>query len=246
MKTNHKFTYCVVPQDVDFTQHLTITSLGNHILNTAGTAALLNNFGMNKLLEENLAWVMSRFAVEMQHYPVQYEEFSIETWVETYGQLFTTRNFRIFDKNQQPIGAACSIWAIIDLKTRRPISLDTKKEWKWFATGIEAGIKSPLRIDEVTANNKQSTCHSVVYSDIDFNHHVNSMKYVQWFADTIDLERFRNKSIARMDVNYIHEALFGEKVQILTSEEEQKTICEIKNISNNVLCKIQFLWNKCL
>jgi acyl-ACP thioesterase len=242
MKTNHKFTYCVTPQDVDFTRRITIISLGDYILNTAGAAASLNNFGMEKLQEENLAWVVSRFAVEMNCYPAQYEEFTIETWVEDYGRLFTTRNFKIFDKNQQPIGSACSIWAIIDLETRRSINLDAKIEWKRFATGINAGIERPVRIEEVTAKNEPNAYHSIVYSDIDFNQHVNSMKYVQWFADTLDLQRFKNKNIARMDVNYMHEALFGEQVQIFTREAEQKTLCEIKNSDNKALCKIQFIW----
>ncbi|MDR2684071.1 MAG: acyl-[acyl-carrier-protein] thioesterase [Prevotellaceae bacterium] len=244
MTTNHKFTFEVTPQDVDFTRRITLVSLGNYILNTAGTAASLNNFGLETLLNENLAWVVSRLAIEMKYYPVQYEQFSIETWVEDYGKLFTTRNFKVFDKKSNVIGAASSVWAVINLNTRRPYSLQNKMEWNRFATGIGAGIEKPVKIDETVPEIPATAYHTVCYSDIDFNQHTNSMKYVQWLADTFDLTIFEQKNIIRFDANYIHEARFGEKTAIFVDEKENKTLCGIKNSDNNLLCKIRLVWGE--
>jgi len=243
MKTNHKFTFEVTPQDVDFTRRITIIALGNYILNTAGNAATQNNFGWEKLMEENLAWVLSRFAIEMKSYPAQNEPFSIETWVEDYSKMFTTRNFKIFDKNDEIIGSATSIWAMIDLTTRRPFNLDNKIEWKRAATGIGSGIEKAVKVGEFVHEIPATAYHSVVYSDIDFNQHTNSMKYVQWFLDTLDLEKFKQKNIVRFDVNYMHEALFGEKVAIFTKEKEDKNFCEIINSENKPLCRIRLVWS---
>ncbi|MDR3327664.1 MAG: acyl-[acyl-carrier-protein] thioesterase [Prevotellaceae bacterium] len=243
IKKIHSVKYFVTPQDVDFTRQITSISLGNYILNTAGAAASLNNFGLEHLQEENLAWVVSRLAVEMDSYPAQYEKFTIKTWVENYGKLFTTRNFKIFDKNRSVIGRACSIWAVINLTTRKPYNLQNKLEWNRFATGIEAGIDKPIKIDEVNTDLESIATHTIAYSDIDFNQHTNSMKYLQWLADTFNLERFNLKRVARFDVNYIHEALFGDKVLIFREEQGNKTLCSIKDSENKSLCKIQLLWS---
>ncbi|MDR1543251.1 MAG: acyl-[acyl-carrier-protein] thioesterase [Prevotellaceae bacterium] len=242
MTTNHIFNFSVTPQDVDFTRRITLVALGNYILNTAGAAATLNNFGLEKLIEENLAWVVSRLAVEMQRYPAQYEEFSIETWVEDYGKLFTTRNFKILDKEGTVIGTACSIWAIIDLTTRRPYNLHNKIEWNRFATGIGAGMEKPVKVEEILIKKSATAYHTVAYSDIDFNQHTNSTKYVQWFLDTLDLAKFEQKNIARFDVNYIHEARFGDKTALFCENSDEKTLCEIRNGENKILCKIKLLW----
>ena len=244
MLTNHKFIFEVTAQDVDFTRRMTIVALGNHILNTAAAAATANGFGWKNLMEKNLAWVLSRLSIEMKSYPAQNEKFSIETWVEDYSRMFTTRNFKIFDKNDNIIGAATSIWAIIDLNTRRPYNLQNQTEWSSVATGISADIEKPLKISEVASEITATAFHTVVYSDIDLNQHTNSMKYVQWLADTFDLAKFEQKNIVRFDVNYINEALFGEKVVIFTEEKEDKTICEIKNAENKPLCRIRFVWKE--
>ena len=243
MKTNHKFTFEIMPQDTDFTRKINITALGNYILaNAARMAATQNNFGIEALMKENLTWVVTRFAIEMQYYPAHNEQINIETWVEDYGKLFTTRNFKIFDKDDNQIGAATSVWAVIDLTTRRPYNLDNKIEWHRAATGIGAGIEKPIKLDEIPPEIPATVYHSVAYSDIDINQHTNSMKYVEWFLNTLDIEKFKHKNIVRFDVNYMHEALFGEKVAIFTEEKDNKNFCEIRNLNNKSLCRIRLMW----
>ena len=79
-----KGTYRFVsePFHVDFTGHLTLGVLGNHLLNCAGFHATERGFGMARLNEENYTWVLSRLAIELDDMPRQYEDFSVQTWVE--------------------------------------------------------------------------------------------------------------------------------------------------------------------
>ena len=70
-------TYKLVaePFHVDFTGHLTLGVLGNHLLNCAGFHATERGFGMATLNEDNYTWVLSRLAIEMDNMPREYEEF---------------------------------------------------------------------------------------------------------------------------------------------------------------------------
>jgi acyl-ACP thioesterase len=242
MIVNHKFTFEVTPQDVDFTRRITAIALGNYILNTAGMVATQNNLGWKELLENNLCWVLSRFAVEVKSYPAQNEKFSIETWVEDYGKIFTVRNFKIFDKDENLVGAASSIWAIIDLHTRQSYNLQQKIEYSMPATGVDAGIERAAKVKAVSPETEPVASHYVAYSDIDFNQHANSMKYLQWLADTFDLAQFEKKTISRFDANYIQEARFGEKTAIFTENDDDKTFCEVRNAENKTICRIRLIW----
>ena len=111
MSENNKigtYKFVAEPFHVDFTGRLTMGVLGNHLLNCAGFHASDRGFGIATLNEDNYTWVLSRLAVELDEMPYQYEDFSIQTWVENVYRLFTDRNFAIIDKEGKKIGYARS------------------------------------------------------------------------------------------------------------------------------------------
>ena len=100
MNDNKIGTYKFVaePFHVDFTGKLTMGVLGNHLLNCAGFHASERGFGIAELNENHYTWVLSRLAIELEDMPRQYEDFSINTWIENVYRLFTDRNFELQDK----------------------------------------------------------------------------------------------------------------------------------------------------
>jgi medium-chain acyl-[acyl-carrier-protein] hydrolase len=126
-KRNKVGTYDFVaePFHVDFTGHLTMSVLGNHLLNCAGFHAADRGFGIASLNENHYTWVLSRLAIELEELPFQYESFSVQTWVENVYRLFTDRNFSILNKDGKTIGYARSVWAMISMETRKPADLLT-------------------------------------------------------------------------------------------------------------------------
>ena len=127
MSENNKigtYKFVAEPFHVDFTGRADNGSIGqNHLLNCAGFHASDRGFGIATLNEDNYTWVLSRLAVELDEMPYQYEDFSIQTWVENVYRLFTDRNFAIIDKEGKKIGYARSVWAMISMNTRKPADL---------------------------------------------------------------------------------------------------------------------------
>ena len=80
--------------------------------------------------------------------------------------------------------------------------------------------------------------HAVVYSDLDFNCHANSVKYIQWAVDTLPLELLQQKRFARTDINFIREARYGERLRIVAAEEA--LAFEIRNPEREAVCRIAF------
>ena len=92
------YPFVAEPFHVDFTGRLTMGVLGNHLLNCAGFHAADRGFGIAELNDNHYTWVLSRLAIELEDMPRQYEDFSIQTWVENVYRLFTDRDFAILDK----------------------------------------------------------------------------------------------------------------------------------------------------
>ena len=127
MSDNKVGTYKFVaePFHCDFTGKLTMSVLGNHLLNCAGFHAADRGFGIATLNENHYTWVLSRLAIELEEMPREYESFSIQTWVENVYRLFTDRNFAILDHEGNAVGYARSVWAMISMETRKPADLLT-------------------------------------------------------------------------------------------------------------------------
>ena len=89
------YRFTVEPFHVDFTGHLFLGVLGNHLLNAAGRHSHNRGWGIDQLNERHFTWVLSRLCIELDEMPSQYEHVEVETWVESVMKLFTERNFLI-------------------------------------------------------------------------------------------------------------------------------------------------------
>lgn len=122
-----KFHFTIYPQECDYKGLATLRTIGNHLLNAAGMAAKELSFGIELIQAQNLTWVLSRLTIEMTRYPAQNEYIEIETWIEDCNKITSARNFKIYDSQQNIIGYACALWAMIDLATlssNQPFRMD--------------------------------------------------------------------------------------------------------------------------
>lgn len=178
MAEKSRYNYRVEPQDVDFTLRATIPSLGGSILNTAGIDAHGKGFGVDALNVDNHSWVLSRMAVEFDCQPTQYTDYTVATWISDYGRVLSTRNFTLTDAAGREFGRAVTQWAMIDLKSRSALDLSWVGDAHADAiVDAPSPTDKPRKIREV--NPAQTVEHKVVYSDIDFNRHVNTMRYIE-------------------------------------------------------------------
>lgn len=217
------YRFLAEPFHVDFTGRLTLGVLGNHLLNCAGMHAASRGFGIATLNERHYTWVLSRLAIELERMPMQYEHFSIETWIENVYRLFTDRNFAILDAEGNPVGYARSVWAMIDLDTRRPadlLSLHGGDISNYICPSKACPIDKPGRIRVENATEKAR--HEARYSDIDINGHVNSVKYIEHALDLFPIEQFGKKQIGRFEIAYCAESYYGDCLTFAIGREEQQ------------------------
>ncbi|MGE3550755.1 MAG: acyl-[acyl-carrier-protein] thioesterase, partial [Geobacter sp.] len=71
-----------------------------------------------------LTWVLSRLTLELEHYPRGAEEVTVRTWPVTREGRFSIRDYQLLNAAGQQIGQATTSWAVLDLKSRRPVKID--------------------------------------------------------------------------------------------------------------------------
>lgn len=245
MSENKVGTYRFVaePFHCDFSGKLTMSVLGNHLLNCAGFHAADRGFGIATLNENHYTWVLSRLAVELENMPCQYEGFSIQTWVENVYRLFTDRNFAILDKKGKTVGYARSVWAMISMETRKPADLLTLHGGSItdYVCDKECPISKPGRI-KVTEKAPVSE-YQTRYSDIDINGHVNSIKYIEHILDLFPIEFFKEKRIKRFEMAYVAESYYGDILSFYREEVGEKEYdIEVKKNGTDVVVRSKVIF----
>ena len=212
MGAKKKYSYNIEAQDIDFRRRVSLSSLTNFVLITAGKNADENGFGLLELQTDNFTWVLSRLVIDMKRMPTENDSLSIETWIEKIGTAFTTRNFRIFDGAEEPIGYAASSWAVMDMHTRRSVLLDTLPSMHNFVFPESTPIGEPGRI--ATVSGEVANRFQVKYSDIDVNNHANSLHYVEWLSDCFTPDFYRKHHIRRFEINFLKELTCGDSGEV--------------------------------
>lgn len=239
------YQFVAEPFHVDFTGHLTIGVLGNHLLNVAGFHSHDRGFGIDRLNKEHYTWVLSRLALEMTDLPMQYEPFTIETWVENVYRLFTDRNFAVLNKEGKPIAYARSVWAMIDTETRKPVDLMAIHDGDitGYICDKECPIDKPSRIK--VSSQEPVAVLPVKYSDMDINGHVNSIRYIEHILDLFPIETFKEKRVRRFEMAYVAETMATDTLAFyLDKQDDNNFDIEVKKNEAEVVCRSKVIFDK--
>ena len=223
--------------NTDFERRLNFETLGRDLLNTAELHADKRRFGVNDIRPNNHAWVLSRLAIEMYEMPIMFTQLDITTWIESIYRLFTNRNFEIKESSGKVLGYARSIWAMIDRTTRQPIELE-KIYGEQFKQLADPDKECPILPQTHLRPLQNAVCereYTVVSSDIDYNIHVNSIKYIQHMYDLFSIDYYRTHTIKRLEIAYINETHFGDTLCFFKQEiSEGKYEIEIRKQNGDI------------
>lgn len=238
-----KYEFGIDAYLTDFKGKATLPMIGGFMLQAATKHAEERGFGYSAMMSRQRAWVLSRMAIEMFQYPKNDTIFIIKTWVANVNRLFTERHFAFEDTDGNKLGFAKSIWASIDLATRRPTNVLEMPGLTDFISEQYCPIDGLSKISPLKDNYELATEFVVKYSDVDINKHLNSMKYIEHFVDVFDIEMFIEKEIRRIEINYIAEGRYGSKLDIIRREESEGVfILELRDGDSNV-CSTRITWN---
>ena len=234
----YSYEYEIKYQEVDGKKKLRLFNLENYLLEVAGTVADALGFGIAKLHPMGLTWILTRMSIEMNELPTHCEKVRFETWIESNVHMLSTRNFRIYS-GERLIGQVKSVWAVLDLEKREIVNVFNDPMFEGCVDG--EAIDMP-RVRMTTIPEPTGVVpHKVVYSDIDYNGHCNSCRYLQAMTDAY-LPDYYGKKV-RLDISYSKEAMLGETLQTCYMVTEDGVQYQQKNEAGETSCSAKITLN---
>lgn len=183
-----------------------------------------NKLGMSResMIKKHQTFVLSRMTLQINELPKLYETLEITTWPKKEIKLFYIRDF-LFKKQENIIMRASSVWAIIDLNTRKIIRqqasihpLDEKKA-DVALTYMPPRIKMPEQTEKIGQV-------IATYSMTDPNGHINNIRYIEWVYDYLPREVIEFDNPYIIDINYINEVYYKDEISIEMGKQDDKTV----------------------
>lgn len=233
----YTFTYQVQYQEVDSDRKLRLYTLENYLLNVAGLVSDQLGYGIKQLFPYGYTWIITRLSLEMLYIPTHQETLHIETWVEQNAHCLSTRDYRIYlERNgkNELIGIAKSVWTLLDLKKREIVNGLSLPMFQGTEDGEVLSMARATRQAPITEPDLVAP-HTIQYSDVDYNNHCNSCKYLEIMLDAkcpiVD------NSCIRLDINYVKEVHKGKQIQTLVKEDSNSIYYQQKDENGTICCQ---------
>ncbi|MFT5872595.1 MAG: medium-chain acyl-[acyl-carrier-protein] hydrolase [Clostridium sp.] len=232
--------------EVDINKRALITSIIDYLGDMAMYQSEMLGVGIEHLRENKMAWVLYKWDISMESYPLLNETIKVKTFAHSFNKFYAYRKYEIIDVEGNRIGHASSVWILINTDRRRPIRI-TKDMYGTY--GIDDNNNTPIDIEAIlpitTVDSEKS--FQVRYSDIDTNMHVNNAKYVAWALETVPKDVVVNYELKNIKVTYEKETTYGETIKVSTEiiRQENKIICRHKiiNEEGTELTLLESIWS---
>lgn len=196
----------------DMTGHWRPSAILETMQELAGAHSELLGIGRGTLIRQNIVWILTRVEVEMDRYPAIGERITAETFPMPTRRWFFPRYFIFRDEQGNEIGRAGTLWALLDVTTRKMAAPDAAAGYIPDNRDLTAPLGLPATVKELSATVQESR-FLPVFTDLDVNGHVNNTRYMDWCCNALGIDTMTEKCLRRFCVNYNMEILPSQEVR---------------------------------
>jgi len=201
---------------IDKSDRLTLDAIFQFFQEAAISHAENLRVGREDMARAGQGWILSRISVVVERRPKYRETITVRTWPRGGEKIFAMRDFDICGSDGIPAVSARSGWIIVDIEKRRPLRPQSIMDSLPLNEGQNALTFGPVSLEE-RGNLQKAGEKKAFYTDIDYNGHVNNVRYIQWIEDALEMQLLEKAEKMRFDINYMNEVLSGETVEILSA-----------------------------
>lgn len=223
----YKETFIPYTFNCDIDTRVNLDWIFEIVQESVGSHDFLHNCYIINLRKIGLTRVISREKIHIYKYPKWREKVFVETWAEnTFRKVLIPRIVQAKNEKGELLFKATTLWAIIDLKTNKPILPDlilNKIGFSQFSNLEKFYIKKREVINE---NNPLISKFKPVinYSDTDINLHVNNISYLRWALRSIPNQYRKTHIVENIDVSWLKQTFLNEDVEMISTSENSKAL----------------------
>ncbi len=177
-----------------------------------------------------IAWIILNWKLKVFFRPKTNTKLLVNTWARSENPLFFYRDFEILDENNTLVAKASSKWVLFDVnkKSITKIPKEAKEKYTYvekfaFQEQWNEKLKEPQ-------NSMFIMDYKVQRRDIDTNHHVNNLYYLDYAIEALPEEIYNTCNFSNIEIMYKHEAKLGDTLSLFFAEaEDNKYIVTIKD-----------------
>ena len=231
--------------EMDYDKSLKPYSLLNYFQDLASDNAERLGFGYSFITPKNLMWVLLKYRIEFEEYPVGMYDLRLQTIPRGYNKIFAYRNFRLFN-GEKLLARASSIWSLVDFTNMTVTNIADTIDNPYF--GKFEKNEEDLQFGKIPSLTKVDfeKEFEVRFNDIDVNRHANNGNYIVWALEPLDIE-FRTKyKLKTIDMVYKKEIKYGEKlISQIELADDGSTIHLLKNAKTGEdVCQLHCVWKE--
>ena len=226
--------------DTDADRRVTPSQLLVYMQETSNGHTSFAGCSLDELRDKkHLAFILSKIRLEIYRPLYAFENITVETWTSPARGFSSLRGFRIL-RDDEVIAAADSTWALVntedgtlhkpgesgyDFEDEEPVALD-----------LPARVRFPSDVPLEPIGER-----TVVYSDLDYNMHMNNTRYPNMLCDFLPLEEVGR--IRGMVLSYLHEGTFGSKLTVFCAKTERDRFFRTVNENGTVCLEAHVILN---
>lgn len=216
--------------DVDENNQVTNRGLLRLMQEVAGIHCGLLGYGVNDTPKTGLAWILLNWKLKVFSRPKTNANLLIKTWTRNKTPLFVYRDFEVYDSDYNLIAIATTKWVLFNVNTKSVsrVTDGVNKNYiqvnkEVFADKFTEKLKEPINSDFVLD-------YAVQRRDIDTNHHVNNLYYLDYAYEALPLDVFKNTNFSNVEIMYKHQATLGNTLSLFCAHSsDNEYIITIKD-----------------
>ncbi|MEL7532805.1 MAG: acyl-ACP thioesterase domain-containing protein [Bacteroidota bacterium] len=208
--TEQAFT--VRANEVDRYNRASLSGMVSQMQEVAWLSAEELDAGVDRLQSMGISWVLIRFKLEVHRAPKLSEQIKVQSWPSGNEKSFVYRDYRVYDSSRQLIASATSTWLVLDLNSRKMISVP---EVFHAITQVPSDVAALPRARE-RFRRPEGEGHSVEFPvrwhDLDANDHVSNFLFFQWPLEALSLDWLAKRELVSIDLLIRAEGVYGDTI----------------------------------
>lgn len=223
--------------DCDYKGRMKLSSILRRSSEIAGSDYTIKGYGHEILWEQDMVFLLSRVSLKIFDYPRQPDEIITRTWEGGKKGAMFLRGTEIIDKDKLAVSIQ-SGWVLASPNTRKihkpsyyAFNMPQDEEKEIFSLPI-----GKIHYDELTLLGQRE----VRITDLDENGHVYNAVYSDMACDFLPKEIY-DKDIDNFRINYVSEAVLGEKIDMYEFEEDNINVI-VGKVCDKICFESEFIW----
>ena len=235
-----KFTYKIKTNwhDTDANRCVRPSKILEYMQETANRQCECSGLSLEKLRDEKgLAFILGALSMNIYQPLHAYEEIEVNTWCKEAKSYIFMRYFEIM-RGGEKIAEATTTWVLIDLNTKtmvRASAYDFLNGCFYYDEPVDPEILLPKARIAKDAPLFEVGKRKIVYSDIDYNMHMNNTHYPDMLCDFLGEMTDENTAytVGAMSLTYLKESHLGATLTVTRGEMSEDGSIEMRTLNEN-------------